>query len=363
MIRRRPAPAPAWQSRLPRHAADALFSSRPGKCGHSSPLSLSCLSLSVCRLFSRFKSCPLLGCRTALCCAPAIARSVAPTRTCSIAPLSVRAREHFAVCGAAGPICTAPMQQTHNNMIERAADLAFKQMEAGRTRWRFTSDAARMASIAAAYAQTSNSRLCCANADDLFVDEQLAAKYFGRGGSQWVYGELTLDGCLTMLNALLVRGTSESSIFLDVGSGVGQVVLSAALLGGVSQSIGVEIVPARHAVAERALAELASNESFVQHRVILSCSDILAESSLISDVSHVFIANAVWNDELTAQVVLHVAEQCPHICAIATLNAPPSDALRAAGLQHHCTLPVAVSWDREGWPLQVYHLSRANSQS
>ena len=87
------------------------------------------------------------------------------------------------------------------SVIEHAADLAFKQMEAGRTRWRFTSDTARMASIAAVYAQTSNSRLCCANADDLFVDEQLAAKYFGRGGSQWVYGELTLDGCLTMLNA------------------------------------------------------------------------------------------------------------------------------------------------------------------
>ena len=236
---------------------------------------------------------------------------------------------------------------------ERAAGLVLEKCDYGRTVWRFSSDKARLASIAAAYAETSNTRLCCSKADDLFVDEQLAAQYFGRGGSQWVYGELTLEGCVTMLQVLLSESVATPT-FLDVGSGVGQVVLSAALHGGVAQSIGVEIVPARHSVAERALTALASIERAVEHRVLLRCSDIMTESALISEVSHVFIANAVWSDELTAQVLLHVVAQCAHICAIATLKEPSADVLRAAGLTLRRTVLVAVSWDQDGWPLHVY---------
>lgn len=224
---------------------------------------------------------------------------------------------------------------------------------AGRTRWTFQSTAASLATLAAAYADTRNSRLCCSSADDLIVDNALAATYFERGGSQWVYGELALDGCVTMLSALL-RGAVQSPTFLDVGAGVGQVVLAAALLTDVSRSIGVEIVPRRHAVAERALAALVAADPAVQQRVDLHCGDILAQSELISDVSHVFIANAVWSHELTSQVVTHVAARSKRLGALATLKEVPPAALLPAHLTLVRTVDVDVSWDRDGWPLHVY---------
>ena len=238
----------------------------------------------------------------------------------------------------------------------------------GHSRWRFEADAGLLAAIAACYASTSDAqrRLFCAKANDLLVEEHVAARYLERGGSQWVYGELTIDGCLAMLDALGIlshsRGRDEAATFLDCGSGVGQVVLCAALLGCVTRSIGVELVAARHAVAERALsrllAALTDSEMVVDDlhsRVELQCSDILVETDRLSEVSHAFIANAVWADELTSEVVTHVMAQAARIRVIATLKAPPAEVLSATGLTHLRTVPVAVSWERdEGWPLYVY---------
>jgi hypothetical protein len=49
---------------------------------------------------------------------------------------------------------------------------------------------------------------------------------------------------------------SASSTFLDIGSGVGQCVLHAALLSKAQSCIGIEVVQARHHAAERLLHQL-----------------------------------------------------------------------------------------------------------
>lgn len=188
-------------------------------------------------------------------------------------------------------------------------------------------------------------------------DKSLADQFADRGGTQWTYGEITIRGCAGLLDALLDGSPPEEATFLDVGSGVGQIVLWAAAVGCMRAAIGIELVPSRHAVAEAARSHMIrAGHEVVGRASELRCVDALDDAALpcFERATHVFFANAVFEPALNARLVAHCHEHAPLLHVLATLKEPPADALADAGLVLVRATAVAVSWDAVGWPLYVY---------
>jgi|AntAceMinimDraft_5_1070358.scaffolds.fasta_scaffold17736_1 hypothetical protein len=107
------------------------------------------------------------------------------------------------------------------------------------------------ASVAAVYAALT---------DDVFGscnDPEFAGSYQTPfGPSQHVYGEVTDTAKITAL-----LGVGREDVFCDLGSGRGQVVLETAAQGVCKSAVGVELVPARAALARAALERLLPDAS------------------------------------------------------------------------------------------------------
>ena len=203
-------------------------------------------------------------------------------------------------------------------------------------------------------------------ATQLQPNDELTAAFAERGTGQWTYGEITLEGCRTLVDALLLLEGGEASsssmqpeecTLLDVGSGVGQICLYAAAVVKVKRAIGIELVPSRHAVAEAAREAMRSQLDDGATSVELRCADALDATELSSfvDATHIFIANAVFGEALTSDLIRHVARHSSRLRALATLKEPPEEVLKAAGLVLVRATAVTVSWEHAfGWPLYVY---------
>ena len=127
-------------------------------------------------------------------------------------------------------------------------------------------------------------------------DAALEQAFEQRGTGQWTYGEVSLanNGCSNLVDALLDGASPAECTLLDVGSGVGQVVLYAAAVARVHHAIGIELVPSRHAVAEAARsAMIDAGFDHVRHATRFRCADALHESehAHVSQATHVFMAN------------------------------------------------------------------------
>ena len=189
-------------------------------------------------------------------------------------------------------------------------------------------------------------------------DSKLISAFAERGSGIWTYGEVTLEGCAKLMDVMLDGELPTECTFLDVGSGVGQIVLYAAAIIGVQYSFGIELVPSRHAVAEAARqAMIDAGYSSLAQTTNLRCGDALDASELPSfaKATHIFCANAVFALKQTAQLVAHVGVHAPRLQVLALLNEPPPDAVHAAGLVLVRASSVSVSWLHTfGWPVYLY---------
>lgn len=99
------------------------------------------------------------------------------------------------------------------------------------------------------------------------------------------YGEIDPVSFAALLTLLELK---DDSVWLDLGSGVGKSVLLVALLYPVKQSIGVEILPPLHALAESAKGALTN--PFLQDRVALFCQNFMDFN--VRQATHIFINGA-----------------------------------------------------------------------
>ena len=165
------------------------------------------------------------------------------------------------------------------------------------------SDAELPPSILRALAEAFNSDRT--TVEEFVPQPQLAEQFAQRGSEQWAYGELTAVGCRQMLDALLEpplppSGTEER--FIDIGSGAGIVVLYSSLTG--LRSVGLELVPARHAAAEAALRRLQPGFDSPLPLELL-CADALATTAPYAQATRLFCNNAIWPDDLNAAMATH----------------------------------------------------------
>jgi hypothetical protein len=112
--------------------------------------------------------------------------------------------------------------------------------------------------------------------------------------------------------------------FVDVGSGVGKVVVGVAILTG-AISVGLEVVPERARRASAALADAVSRgllSAAEAARVALREVDATREGALPRGTTHVYLSNLCFPLELTREIV-DVLTRLPHLRCVAALRKLP----------------------------------------
>jgi hypothetical protein len=107
--------------------------------------------------------------------------------------------------------------------------------------------------------------------------------------SSATYGELRPAATLHLLEALQL---TRRDVFYDLGSGVGKVVLLAAMVTPARRCIGVELAPGRVADACRVLAQAQRDRLVSTRRVQLREDDILATD--LSDATVVYTCSTAF---------------------------------------------------------------------
>eukprot|EP00962_Isochrysis_galbana_P057980 scaffold30635_cov135-Isochrysis_galbana.AAC.2 len=148
------------------------------------------------------------------------------------------------------------------------------------------------------------------------------------------YGEVAPHGMLQLLGAgrpgLLPGLEAPGSLFLDIGSGVGRLVLATALLTG-AKAVGVEVVEARHMAAVRALARAQASGTLTPKqasRVGLLHADA-TKTTALPDATHAYLSNLCFPPDLEREIALALVA-LPSLRFAVTLRPLPPEALAAS---------------------------------
>lgn len=118
--------------------------------------------------------------------------------------------------------------------------------------------------------------------------------------ADFVYGEFPASELLSLLEGLPLR---EGGVFLDLGAGVGQVVLTAALTGRFAEVRGVELIPALCAVSRQCAAALLETQPTLPlplPRIVLEEGDLCSVD--LSSVDVVFAYATCFSDALCERI-------------------------------------------------------------
>lgn len=182
---------------------------------------------------------------------------------------------------------------------------------------------------------------------EITLEEHTALKAIG-GDLASTYGELTPSGFQTLAKRLRL---GPDDVFVDCGSGLGQLVIQAASEYGVRQAIGVEYAQTRHDAALRRLRTRASGAEAAR-RVRLLRGDCAVEESWapggdFSDCTCAYMCNMLFDEALNARLKRCV-ESCGSIERVAVFKPWPGG-LKGFGEPYE--VRCETSWAE---PLQVF---------
>lgn len=124
-----------------------------------------------------------------------------------------------------------------------------------------------------------------------------------RTRSSSTYGEIMPSATLQLIEALDLQ---PHDTFVDLGSGVGKVVLAAALASKVGTAIGVELAPDRHTAATRVL-EVAVDLGLVDSDVVkLRAEDILRTN--LDEATVIYTCSTAFPTAFTHRIARRVAD-------------------------------------------------------
>ncbi|KAF5838139.1 hypothetical protein DUNSADRAFT_3334 [Dunaliella salina] len=170
------------------------------------------------------------------------------------------------------------------------------------------------------------------------------------GGSP-TYGELSYEGVASLVEAML-PSADGSSVFMDLGSGVGKVVIATALFSGraFSQYTGLELSGIRYEEGEHVLQQLRLLLGLIPEAAsALARVDLLNEdittSPEIDKATHVFLCSSAFSAPGCRKVVQRILES-PNFQMLVTSRELPMQ------LPSHLTrigsIPLQTSWSPRG---------------
>ena len=166
-----------------------------------------------------------------------------------------------------------------------------------------------------------------------------------RPGRAFVYGELTAVGVAQLIRA---AGIGPGDRFVDLGSGVGKIVLQVALAVDGAMAMGFEIDGDRHAYAATALARAEAEGLLAPGRCTFLHADLLT-----ADLSAgtVFFANSICFPPILLNAMARRIAALPGRRVFATLSGLPPRLSAAFAMHEQRT--CQTSWS-PGVRLHVY---------
>jgi SAM-dependent methyltransferase len=160
------------------------------------------------------------------------------------------------------------------------------------------------------------------------------------------YGEIMPTATLRLLEYLELDG---GDVFYDLGSGVGKVVMMAALATGVGRAVGIELSRSRVAKARRVLERAEQRALVPCGRVELRNEDILATS--LEDATVIYTCATAFRLEFMLKVMTKVTRLGRPLRFVSTQVLEPRRAFR-----HEDTLRLDMSWRRRS-KVYVYRVN------
>ena len=208
----------------------------------------------------------------------------------------------------------------------------------------------------------------------------------GTADKALTYGELSAAGMLTMIDALghasatpnddadastdapdaswsrMRASLGPEHIFVDVGSGVGKLVLALPLLTNVARAVGIEVEPVRHQRAQDALRDATRRGLLTAEegeRIVLSEEDATLDGALPAATSLVYLSNLCFGEALSRAITRQLRRLPRLQCVAALRELDGSDATAHVDDEASCrltwvrSLRVATTWDEHS-RLHIY---------
>lgn len=155
--------------------------------------------------------------------------------------------------------------------------------------------------------------------------------------SSATYGELTQTGARNLIRHL---DPKPQDVFLDIGSGVGKLVLQAAMSVGMRQCVGIERVRARHEYAVAALEYARQNTCLKTDNVVFEFGNAL--DCDLSRATKVFMCSTCFSPSFLTRVARKLAK-CVAPVTVVTLR---EFELEHRGLEKAGTFYLSTTWTR-----------------
>jgi len=184
-----------------------------------------------------------------------------------------------------------------------------------------------------------------------FVRASASAEAGGASlGKEATYGELSAEGMVTLLTAIPSSfPLDKDALLVDVGSGVGKLLLAAVLLSP-AKARGIELVAQRAALAEAARADALRRGLIGEEegaRLELLHADA-TQPGVLEGATHVYMANLCFPEALNRAMTTALAAVASLRCVLTLRDLPlreawPADA-KACRLTRVTEVSVGMSW-------------------
>ena len=181
------------------------------------------------------------------------------------------------------------------------------------------------------------------------------------------YGEITELGSRQLFYYLHLLDEKEQVVFLDLGSGVGKLVVQAYMeLPRLTHAMGIELSSTRHSLAERGWNRVGPDAERVRQMGDAPCQDAtltLRRGDLfdldVANVTHIYVASLCFSVELMERLGEKLSKEASALKCIATLKKFPSYLEETLGEPKLAF--VEMTWTRPQGS-QVYFYSPPRSQ-
>tara|TARA_B100000963_G_C22629781_1_gene674296 strand:+ start:3216 stop:3845 length:630 start_codon:yes stop_codon:yes gene_type:complete len=118
-----------------------------------------------------------------------------------------------------------------------------------------------------------------------------------------IYGEVVAEGADSMVKKF-EKHFNENTVFYDLGSGLGKMVIHIGLQYGVKKSIGIEFSKERSCVSERLKQEYAKDAKNIE----FYCGNILDYN--LSDANVIYMDNTVFPNHISRKIFDKLPKGC-----------------------------------------------------
>jgi len=177
----------------------------------------------------------------------------------------------------------------------------------------------------------------------VFDRQPTSSASIGLSEYKTTYGEVTEQG-IYMLSERLKEYTKThraGSVFYDLGSGVGKVIIGIAALHPELRCVGIEIVPDRVRIANASLERI--KQKNIRSRIIFHHGDFLSPDLNFRDAACLFISNLCFTENTNARLAEKITREAGAGCIVIVSREIPIPLARMSRLESHTTIPMTWS--------------------